>query len=175
MNYSRGNAGDGGEAAPGGLVPVSQQALLGRDPYSIAVPYGGDATADATPVFGLSLHEYLRILIKRKWLILSILGVAVVIGALTTLMKTRLYPSPVRMQLDPNTAKCVRSGRRPAGGRRPLRPHENPIRASQRPDHGRACRFGVEARRGSGFLPAAQFLDHRCDLQDHRARRRFPR
>ena len=71
MNYSRGNAGDGGEAAPGGLVPVSQQALLGRDPYSIAVPYGVDTTADATPVFGLSLHEYLRILIKRKWLILS--------------------------------------------------------------------------------------------------------
>ena len=110
MNYSRGNAGDGGEAAPGGLVPVSQQALLGRDPYSIAVPYGVDTTADATPVFGLSLHEYLRILIKRKWLILSILGVAVVIGTLTTLMKTPLYTSTVRMQIDPNTAKIVQSG-----------------------------------------------------------------
>jgi polysaccharide biosynthesis transport protein len=110
MNYSRGNAGDGGEAAPGGLVPVSQQALLGRDPYSIAIPYGVDATADATPVFGLSLHEYLRILIKRKWLILSIVGAAVVIGALTTLMKTPLYTSTVRMQIDPNTAKIVQSG-----------------------------------------------------------------
>jgi succinoglycan biosynthesis transport protein ExoP len=110
MNYSRGNAGDGGEAAPGGLVPVSQQALLGRDPYSIAVPYGVDATADGTPVFGLSLHEYLRILIKRKWLILSILGAAVVIGTLTTLMKTPLYTSTVRMQIDPNTAKIVQSG-----------------------------------------------------------------
>src|ERR1700730_10871810 len=110
MNYSRGNAGDGGEAAQGGLVPVSQQALLGRDPYSIALPYGVDTTADATPVFGLSLHEYLRILIKRKWLILSILGVAVVIGTLTTLMKTPLYTSTVRMQIDPNTAKIVQSG-----------------------------------------------------------------
>jgi polysaccharide biosynthesis transport protein len=110
MNYSRGNAGDGGEAAPGGLVPVSQQALLGRDPYSIAIPYGGDATADGTQVFGLSLHEYLRILIKRKWLILSILGAAVVIGTLTTLMKTPLYTSTVRMQIDPNTAKIVQSG-----------------------------------------------------------------
>jgi succinoglycan biosynthesis transport protein ExoP len=110
MNYSRGNAGDGGEAAPGGLVPVSQQALLGRDPYSIAIPYGGDATADASQVFGLSLHEYLRILIKRKWLILSILGAAVVIGTLTTLMKTPLYTSTVRMQIDPNTAKIVQSG-----------------------------------------------------------------
>src|ERR1700689_571635 len=90
MNYSRGNAGDGGEAVPGGLVPVSQQALLGRDPYSIAIPYGVDATADATPVFGLSLHEYL--------------------GTLTTLMKTPLYPSTVRMQIDPNTAKIVQSG-----------------------------------------------------------------
>src|SRR5260370_22900553 len=110
MNYSRGNAGEGGEAAPGGLVPFSQQALLGRDPYSIAVPYGVDTTADAPPVFGLSLHEYLRILIKRKWLILSILGVAVVIGTLTTLMKTPLYTSTVRMQIDPNTAKIVQSG-----------------------------------------------------------------
>src|ERR1700675_4056172 len=110
MNYSRGNAGDGGEAAPGGLVPVSQQALLGRDPYSIAVPYGGDATADATPVFGLSLHEYLRILIKRKWLILSILGVAVVIGALTTLMKTPLYTSTVRMKIRPHTPKVATPG-----------------------------------------------------------------
>jgi succinoglycan biosynthesis transport protein ExoP len=110
MNYSRGNAGDGGEAAPGGLVPVSQQALLGRDPYSIAIPYGGDAGAEATPVFGLSLNDYLRILIKRKWLILSILGAAVVIGTLTTLMKTPLYTSTVRMQIDPNTAKIVQSG-----------------------------------------------------------------
>jgi polysaccharide biosynthesis transport protein len=111
MNYSRGNAGgDGGETTPGGLVPVSQQALLGRDPYSIAIPYGGDAGADTTQVFGLSLHEYLRILVKRKWLILSILGAAVVIGALTTLMKTPLYTSTVRMQIDPNTAKIVQSG-----------------------------------------------------------------
>src|ERR1700733_15077954 len=110
MNYSRGNPGDGGEATPGGLVPVSQQALLGRDPYSIAIPYGGDATADATPVFGLSLHEYLRILLKRKWLILSILGAAVVIGALTTLMKTPLYTPTVRMQIDPNSSKIVQSG-----------------------------------------------------------------
>src|SRR3984957_1738561 len=110
MDYSRGNPGDGGEATPGGLVPVSQQALLGRDPYSIAIPYGGDATADATPVFGLSLHEYLRILLKRKWLILSILGAAVVIGALTTRMKTPLYTSTIRMQIDPNTAKIVQSG-----------------------------------------------------------------
>ena len=65
--------------------------------------------------------------------------------------------------------------RRHSHRRRECRLHENPVRASQRPHHGRACRFGVEARRGSGFLPAAQFLDHECDLQDHRALRRFQR
>jgi uncharacterized protein involved in exopolysaccharide biosynthesis len=47
---------------------------------------------------------------KRKWLILSILGAALVIGTLTTLMKTPLYTSTVRMQIDPNTAKIVQSG-----------------------------------------------------------------
>ena len=107
MSQQRGAAEDG-NAPSGGLVPLAQALPVARDPYAVPVAYG--ETADAPQVFGLTLHDYLRILIKRKWLIVSIVGAAIVLGAVSTLMKTPLYTSTVRLQIDPNTAKIVQAG-----------------------------------------------------------------
>lgn len=107
MNQQRLPAEDGNVPA-GGLIPLAQGVPVARDPYAVPVPYG--EAADAPQVFGLTLHDYLRILIKRKWLILSIVGASVVLGAVMTLMKTPLYTSTVRLQIDPNSVKVVQSG-----------------------------------------------------------------
>ena len=109
MNYQRGNPAEEGNTPGGGLVPVAAQLPVVRDPYSVPVAYG-EAAGDSAQVFGLTIHDYLRILIKRKWLILSIVGASVVIGTVATLMQTPLYTSTVRLQIDPNTAKIVQSG-----------------------------------------------------------------
>ena len=109
MNYHRANPADDSDHQAGGLVPVAQQVPMARDPYSLAIPYG-DTASDSPQLFGLSLHDYLRILLKRKWLILSIVSASVVVGTVNTLMKTPLYTSTVRLQIDPNTAKIVESG-----------------------------------------------------------------
>jgi succinoglycan biosynthesis transport protein ExoP len=107
MNVHRANPADDGETPARGLVTVAAQVPAARDPYSLPAAYG---EAEPSQVFGLSIHEYLRILFKRKWLILSILGASVVIGTMTTLMKTPLYTSTIRLQIDPNTAKIVEAG-----------------------------------------------------------------
>ena len=60
--------------------------------------------------FQIDLLEYLRILYKRRWLILSIVSAGLIFGALTTLMKTPLYTSSVRLQIDRNISKIVESG-----------------------------------------------------------------
>jgi polysaccharide biosynthesis transport protein len=107
MSQQRGAAEDG-SAPSGGLVPLAQALPVARDPYAVPVPYG--EAADAPQVFGLTLHDYLRILFKRRWLIVSIVGAAIVLGTVSTLMKTPLYTSTVRLQIDPNTAKIVQAG-----------------------------------------------------------------
>jgi polysaccharide biosynthesis transport protein len=107
MNQRVGPTEDGGSPA-GGLVPLVQT-VPARDPYVASASYG-EAEADSRQVFGLTFQDYLRILLKRKWLILSIVAASLVIGTLTTLMKTPLYTSVVRLQIDPATAKIVQAG-----------------------------------------------------------------
>ena len=112
MNYYRINPPDESDAKPGGLVPAAQAVPVARDPYSGAVsPYGhGGYGAEARSPFQLTLREYLRILVKHRWLILSIAAAAVVIGAVTTLMQTPLYTSTIRLQIDRNADKVVQGG-----------------------------------------------------------------
>jgi hypothetical protein len=75
MNYNR-EIPDHGEEEQGtsALVPgAAQQVRLQRDPYGSAIAYG-EAAAEASHVFGFSLNDYIRIVLKRKWLILSVVG-----------------------------------------------------------------------------------------------------
>ena len=110
MNFHRANSPEDGETKAGSVVPSAQYAPATRDPYSSSVgPYYGPG-ADSGSEFQVDLLEYLRILIKRRWLILSIALASVVYAALSTLMQTPLYTSGVRLQIDRSVAKIVESG-----------------------------------------------------------------
>lgn len=110
MNYQPTNPPEEGNAKPGGLVPAAQSLPNARDPYYSAVGAYGVPGAEAPSDFQIDLLEYLRIIMKRRWLILSVVAVFVVFAALTTLMKTPLYTSTVRLQIDRNVAKIVEGG-----------------------------------------------------------------
>jgi polysaccharide biosynthesis transport protein len=92
----------------GRLVPVGAGLPSTRNPYSAPGGYGG--TPDAEGGFIPDLLEYWRIVNKRKWLILSIVGACVSLGVLTTLMQTPMYTATVRLQIDRNVAKVVEGG-----------------------------------------------------------------
>ena len=67
--------------------------------------YGGGLGEEAEQS-GLNLLEYLRVLNKHKWLILSIAAAFAVLSAVRTLMQTPLYTSTIRLQID-REAKVV--------------------------------------------------------------------
>jgi polysaccharide biosynthesis transport protein len=114
MNYHRANLPD--DAEPKAVVATAQTVPLARDPYnSAAGSYYGPAYgqyAETPSSFQLNLLEYLRIVVKHRWLILSIVAAALVFGAVRTLMQTPLYTSTVRLQIDPMTltAKVTEAG-----------------------------------------------------------------
>ena len=54
--------------------------------------------------------EYWRILNRRKWLIVGVAVAFLVLGAVRTLMTTRLYTATVRLQIDRNVSKVVEGG-----------------------------------------------------------------
>jgi polysaccharide biosynthesis transport protein len=111
MNFQRPKSPEDGDAKAGSVIPAPQAVPAGRDPYNSAVgSYNGPGYgpaygyAEAPSNIQLDLLEYLRIIIKRRWLILSIVGAALTFAVVTTLMKTPLYTSTVRLQIDPMAA-----------------------------------------------------------------------
>ncbi len=79
-----------------------------RDPY--AVPgYGGypDIQSDGLAV---SLQRYLRIFLKRKWLILGVALFFVSVGGIYGVLKTPRYTASVSMQIDREPMKVVEGG-----------------------------------------------------------------
>jgi polysaccharide biosynthesis transport protein len=100
---------DDRRVTPGRLVPAPQTLPAVRGPYGEIGGYPADITEDADS-FGADLREYWRILNKRKWLVVSVLVVCVALGAVYTLMKTPLYNSTVRLQIDRNVTKVVEGG-----------------------------------------------------------------
>ena len=96
--------GEGGTARQ--LVPVADTLPALRDPYGRLAPYG---VGDEAEQPGFKLLEYLRILDKRKWLILSIAASFVVLNAVRVLMETPVYTSTVRIQID-QEARVVEGG-----------------------------------------------------------------
>lgn len=106
MNFQRPNLPEGSQ--PKAVVPAAPNVPAARDPYNSAVGsypgYGpGYGYADAPSSFQLDLLEYLRIAVKHRWLILSIVTAALIFAAVRTLMQTPLYTSTVRLQIDPMT------------------------------------------------------------------------
>lgn len=89
------------------LVPVDETALVPRELYS---PSGRYPTFDEPKDLAATIKEYLRILNRRKWVVLSCAAVILALGTARTLMMTPLYTSTVRIQIDRNVAKIVEGG-----------------------------------------------------------------
>src|SRR5579864_6813164 len=92
-----------------GLILAAQNTRAGPDPYQYvgaAISPGNEAPTD----FQVNLLEYLRIVIKYRRLILGIVAASVVLGVVVTLMKTPLYISTVRLQINREVAKIVEGG-----------------------------------------------------------------
>jgi polysaccharide biosynthesis transport protein len=101
-------AGDPRPTASGLVVPSSPLLPVRNDPYAQIGSYGGAPDNDGERGFNLS--DYWRIVNKRRWLILSVIGLALVLGGLRTLMMTPMYTATVRLQIDRNVNKVVESG-----------------------------------------------------------------
>jgi uncharacterized protein involved in exopolysaccharide biosynthesis len=108
MNYYPTNLPDEGDANARGLVPAPSVPAT-RDPYRPLGGYAG-ATADSPSDFQLNFIEYLRIFVKRRWLIASIVATFIILAAVVTLMMTPLYTSTARLQIDRNVSKIVEGG-----------------------------------------------------------------
>src|SRR5580692_2724116 len=110
MNYHRANSAEEGDANARSVIPAVQSAPATRNPYSSAVgAYMGPAT-ESSPDFQINLLDYLHILVKRRWLILSVVAASLVLTVLITLMQTPLYTSTIRLQIDRQVAKIVEGG-----------------------------------------------------------------
>ena len=109
MNYQQIGPPEENGAQAQGLVPAGQSIPARRDPYAAIGTYGGPGEGGDAD-FQIDLLEYVRVLVKRRWLILSIVATALVLGVLITLMQTPLYTSTVRLQIDRSVAKIVEGG-----------------------------------------------------------------
>ena len=109
-----------------------------RDPYaSLSL---GSASLDEGNDLAVTLRQYAYMVVKRRWLILSIALAFFVLGGVRVLFQTPLYTATVRMQIEREAAKIVEGGTTSpveSGSTDFLR---NSIRALEKPKHGRACR-----------------------------------
>lgn len=86
-----------------------EEAVLTRaDSFATAARYPTEFAAPAD--IAETIKEYLRILIRRRWLVLTITVCLVTLGTVWTLLQTPLYTASVRLQIDRNVAKVVDAG-----------------------------------------------------------------
>jgi capsular exopolysaccharide synthesis family protein len=97
---------------PRGEGPQSQQivgredvepAIIGRVPARTVDGWGW--TAEPPPT--LDLMAYWRILLKRRWLILSVILVALIIGVAVTLLARPYYTAVTTIQIDREAARVL--------------------------------------------------------------------
>ena len=85
------------------LVPIAENVPATRDPYGRSLDlygrYGADSVYEGE-ASEFNIFEYLRILNKHKWLILSIAIAFVFLSSIKTLTETPLYTSQVRLTID---------------------------------------------------------------------------
>ncbi len=107
----------------GQLVPAGNNGAVARTDYYATRGYpdypdeGGDELA-------ATLQQYIRLVLKRKWLILGVALMCLTLGGVATFMQTPMYTAKVRIQIDKEAQKVVEGGGTSpveAGGREFLR------------------------------------------------------
>jgi capsular exopolysaccharide synthesis family protein len=91
--------------AGSGQVTTAFNQAVGTVAGQIPPGYGPAFDYGAEP--SLDILHYLRIALKRRWLILGIASSVLVVGLLVTLMMTPYYTATVRLQIERNAAKIV--------------------------------------------------------------------
>lgn len=90
----------------GSLIPAAPAQLAPRD-----LPSQGYPTFNAEPRdYADIIKDYLRVINRRRWLILTITAVILTFGTIHVLMQTPLYTATVRIQIDRSVAKVVDAG-----------------------------------------------------------------
>ncbi|MGO9474888.1 MAG: GumC family protein [Rhodomicrobium sp.] len=103
---------------PGGARASEGRALIaGRESVAVqaareplGAPGYGSPPLDQGDSLAVTLRQYLYMVLKRKWLILSLALVFTVLGGVRTLLKTPLYTAAVRIQIEREPAKIVEGG-----------------------------------------------------------------
>ena len=70
----------------------------------------GPLAQDEGESLAVTLRQYLYMVLKRKWLILSVVTVFGVLGSVLTFMKTPLYTATVKIQIEREPTKIVEGG-----------------------------------------------------------------
>jgi succinoglycan biosynthesis transport protein ExoP len=89
-------------------IAAAPPPALARDPYGIAPGYPTETYSEGDSL-AVTLQKYIRIFLKRKWLILAIALVFVGMGTLSAFLRTPLYTSTVRIQIDQQAMRVVES------------------------------------------------------------------
>jgi succinoglycan biosynthesis transport protein ExoP len=92
----------------GQLVAVATNEVAVRG-YGQMCPHGAAGISQAEALRATFL-EHVRILLKRKWVVLSLVAASVALGAFRTLMITPQFTSTVRLQIDRNVTKVIEGG-----------------------------------------------------------------
>ena len=100
-NHDRSSAGQS-------LIPTNTSSIgfARRDQY---YPTGLESAEEGNDLAN-SLRQYVHILLKRKWLILSLTLLFFVLGGVRAAMKTPLYSSTARIQIDREPGKVIEGG-----------------------------------------------------------------
>ena len=107
---------EAGPDRPGGgkslvAAGTGQGALARRDAYGSYGTGGyGLAPNEEGDDLAAIVRQYVHMLLKRKWLILSMALVFVVLGGVRTLLKTPLYLATVRIQIERESTKVLEGG-----------------------------------------------------------------
>ncbi|MFZ1110092.1 MAG: polysaccharide biosynthesis tyrosine autokinase [Rhodomicrobium sp.] len=88
-------------AAPASVGPVT------RDAYA---SLGGETNGVRGESLAVTLRQYLYMVLKRKWLILSISFASATLGGLSAALTTPQYKATVRVQIEREAAKVVEGG-----------------------------------------------------------------
>lgn len=90
----------------GSLIPAAPAQLAPRDLPSQGYPTFNSEPRDYADI----IKDYLRVINRRRWLILTITAVILTFGTIHVLMQTPLYTATVRIQIDRSVAKVVDAG-----------------------------------------------------------------
>ncbi len=120
------------------LVPLNDAGPVQRRQNSYGSLEFSDGISDEGDDLAATLQYYIRLVLKRKWLISGIAVACLILGGVATLMKTPKYSATARLQIERTSAKIVEGAdvALPRVGRLRLRLSANPIRAPGKPGAG---------------------------------------